>query len=85
VLRQPSIQAQISEKIDMIHIDGNHSEMTSLEDVKRWVPQVKSGGVVVFDDVNLNTTNKAVEWLDKNCIRFQEFEGDNIWAIWIKP
>ena len=38
--------------IDMLHIDGNHSEEASLIDVEKWVPQVRSGGLIIFDDVN---------------------------------
>lgn len=71
--------------IDMLHIDGNHSEPTSFLDVKKWVPLVKQGGIIIFDDITWGTTGRAVKWLDECCIRLSEHKGDNEWAIWYKP
>lgn len=73
------------ENIQILHIDGNHSEKTSYLDVTKWVPFVQSGGIIIFDDVNWETTKSATEWLDANCVKFNEYQGDNIWGIWIKP
>lgn len=53
--------------IDMLHIDGNHSEETSSFDVVNYVPLVRPGGVVVFDDTNWETTKKAQELLSGLC------------------
>lgn len=58
--------------IDMLHIDGNHSEGCSTFDVENYVPLVRSGGVVVFDDVNWETTAKAQQKLNELC-DFDEF------------
>lgn len=85
LIRKSSEQADPIGDIDMIHIDGNHSEEASLFDVNKWVPLVRKGGIIVFDDVNWESTNKATAWLDENCIKFAEFHADNIWGIWIKP
>lgn len=85
LLRETSESAMPIPDIDILHIDGNHSEETSLLDVYKWVPFVKKGGLIIFDDVNWATTNKATAWLDENCIKFAEFHGDNIWGIWVKP
>lgn len=76
--------------IDLLHIDGNHSEYASYFDVTKWVPLVKSGGWIIFDDINwfekgVYTTSKAVDWLDSHCIRIAEFMGANDWALWVKP
>lgn len=76
--------------IDLLHIDGNHSEEASYLDVTKWVPLVKSGGIIVFDDMtwyenNTYTTAKAVAWLNANCIKFGEFLDVCQWGIWIKP
>ena len=59
--------------IDLLHIDGNHSEEQSFKDTVLYFPKVKSGGIIIFDDVEWvdggkNTTNKAVEYLKKECI-----------------
>ncbi len=85
LIRETSGEANVINDIDLIHIDGNHSDEASYLDVTKWVPQVKRGGIVVFDDVNWSTTGRAVSWLNENCIKIAELRGDNIWGIWIKP
>jgi len=56
------------ESIDLLHIDGNHSEKISCRDVELFLPKVKRQGVIVFDDINWGTTKKAQALLAKNCI-----------------
>lgn len=70
--------------IDILHIDGNHSEKASVLDVNKWVPLVKDGGLIIFDDLDWDTTHAATTWLDQHCHRLAEFRGDNVWCIWIK-
>lgn len=50
--------------IDVIHCDGNHSEASSLRDVRTYVPLLKDGGYFLFDDSDWATTQKAVRLLD---------------------
>lgn len=45
--------------IELLHIDGNHSEEHALFDVSNYVPLVKRGGHVWFDDVDWDTTKTA--------------------------
>ena len=76
--------------IDILHVDGNHSDKTSYFDVTKWVPYVKSGGWIVFDDMTWYekgtfTTARAVNWLDTNCIKFVEFTDACKWGVWVKP
>jgi predicted O-methyltransferase YrrM len=85
LLRYTSIDCPEIYDIDILHIDGNHSEEASYIDVTKWVPLVKSGGVIIFDDLDWVSTGKAIAWLDENCVKVQEFKGSNIWAIWVKP
>lgn len=90
LIRNTSAGATPMENIDMLHVDGNHSEQTSYFDVKKWVPHVRSGGVIIFDDMtwyenNTYTTARAVKWLNENCIKFAEFSDTCVWGIWIKP
>lgn len=85
LIRKTSEDADIIEDIDILHIDGNHSEKASYLDVTKWVPLVRSGGFIIFDDITWATTGKAVEWLDENCIKITEITGDNVWGIWVKP
>jgi GR25 family glycosyltransferase involved in LPS biosynthesis len=58
--------------IDLIHIDGNHSEEQSYEDVQIYLPLIRHGGYILFDDVHWtdggkNTTLKAVTYLQQYC------------------
>ncbi len=56
------------ESIDLLHIDGNHSRITSLADAVNYLPKVKRGGLIVFDDIHWNDggdlpTQTAVQYL----------------------
>lgn len=71
--------------IDLLHIDGNHSEESTLFDVNKWVPLVKKGGVVLFNDMNWASCEMAVQWLDEHCIRLAETSEGSTCGIWVKP
>jgi predicted O-methyltransferase YrrM len=71
--------------IDFLHIDGNHSEAAANLDVYKWVPLVKKGGIIIFDDTDWGTNQSAVDWLNENCIKWAQFEDESCWGIWIKP
>lgn len=91
LIRSTSVDAAPIQDIEILHVDGNHSEKTSYFDVTKWVPLMKSGGWIIFDDMTwyengVFTTARAVEWLNTNCIKFAEFRDDmSVWGIWIKP
>lgn len=85
LLRSTSNEAAPIANIDILHIDGNHSEKASMIDVNKWIPLVRKGGFIIFDDVDWITNASAVKWLDTNCIRVTVFKETNEWGIWIKP
>lgn len=85
LIRATSEDAPLISDIDILHIDGNHSEKTSMFDALKWVPLVKKGGIIIFDDITWGTTDKAVKWMDENCIRIATFTETNSWGIWIQP
>ena len=71
--------------IDILHIDGNHSNDASYYDALKWVPLVRRGGMIIFDDITWGTTERATEWLDENCVRVITMKDvENEWAIWVK-
>lgn len=86
VIRATSEEAPQMSNIDMIYIDGNHSEEMAYYDVTKWVPMVRSGGIVIFDDLDWPDTAKAKQWLDENCEpgRIVQEDSHNIWGIWVK-
>lgn len=53
--------------IDILHIDGNHTEEVALSDAKMYLPKMKTGGYIWFDDANWPTTRKAWEYLSLHC------------------
>jgi predicted O-methyltransferase YrrM len=69
-MRMTSTQAVehfLDESIDIIHIDGNHSEDSALRDAKLFLPKVKKGGYIWFDDANWSSTRKATHYLSTCC------------------
>ncbi len=90
LVRATSFDAPPIFNIDLLHIDGNHSDHTSYFDVTKWVPLVKKGGLIILDDMTWYENNKytqarSIEWLNENCIKLAEFTDICVWGIWIKP
>ena len=57
--------------IDILHIDSNHSEEKSTQDVRLWAPLVKPGGYIWFDDADWTTTQNALNVI-------QEYYADRV-------
>ena len=55
------------ESIGLLHIDGNHSPDVAVRDVETWLPKVSPGGVIVLDDTDWATVQKAREILTDRC------------------
>ncbi len=47
--------------IDFLLIDGDHSELAVLKDLKLWVPKVNPGGIVVGDNLEMPSVRRAVD------------------------
>jgi cephalosporin hydroxylase len=83
-IRATSEQAAESiEEIDILYLDGNHSEFCSLQDVKLYLPKVKQGGYIWMNDTLWKERQDAVELLTEssdvvrlidsgNCILFKK-------------
>jgi hypothetical protein len=89
IIRSTSAEAPLIEQIDILHIDGNHSSITSFIDVIKWVPVVKKGGWIIVDDISwyengVFTQAESVEWLDRNCHRMGEIADTCHWGVWVK-
>jgi len=63
--------------IDILHIDGNHSEASTLQDVQMFFPKVKSGGYIWLNDTDRVTAAKAVWYL---CLHADLDEGRSAFA-----
>lgn len=53
-------------EIDILHIDGNHEEYSSCHDVNFYIPKIKSGGYLWFDDAAWPQTQKAVSIIENH-------------------
>lgn len=89
LIRSSSENAPLIENIDVLHIDGNHSSITSYLDVTKWVPLVKSGGWIIVDDISwyedgIFTQAESVKWLDEYCYKIAEISDICTWGIWVK-
>lgn len=90
LIRSTSFDAPPIQEIDILHIDGNHSDETSYIDVTKWVPLVRKGGWIIFDDINwqengMRTNRRAVQYLNEHCHKLAEIDDLCLWGIWYKP
>ena len=68
VIEAPSGRAAaLFDQIDFLHIDGSHSVVNAAEDVILYARKVRAGGIIVFDDVNWQSTAPAFELLGTLC------------------
>ena len=76
ILREKSADAAGSfadDSINVLHIDGNHSESISSSDAFLYLPKVKLQGHIFFDDIfwiekgEVPSTNKALNYLLEFC------------------
>jgi predicted O-methyltransferase YrrM len=65
--------------IDLLHIDGCHSEFASTRDVEQWLPKVKTEGLIVLDDIDWPSVQKARRILREWC---QPVYSDQKWEAY---
>ena len=72
-------------EVNLFHLDGNHSEETSVRDVNLWLPKIPAGGLVVADDVNWSTMAHAFALLEEKChLLFLNQNVGTHWAVFRK-
>lgn len=75
IIREPSSACvNMWHSIDILHIDGNHSEWQSTFDVLAYVPLVRNGGYIWIDDINWASLQTAAMFMNKRCQRLQTVE-----------
>lgn len=79
ILQKTSAEAanDIQEPIDFLHIDGNHAEAISLLDVKAYLPKVRSGGYICYNDCLWAERVSALDLLLESCdlVRYMNKEN----------
>ena len=79
LIETTSEAAEPIQDIDILHIDGNRSDVTSYFDVTKWVPFVRPGGWIILDDMTwyengVFTTARAAKWLDASLHKLQNLK-----------
>jgi predicted O-methyltransferase YrrM len=76
--------ASLFDRIDFLHVDGSHSVVSAVEDVILYVQKVRSGGIVLLDDIGWPTTQAAFEVARTLCdqvMLLDRFEGRDNCAV----
>ena len=58
--------------IDILHQDSNHSEEISCDEAARWLPHLRMGGYLWFDDADWKETQKAIRYVENYCVRVMD-------------
>jgi predicted O-methyltransferase YrrM len=66
-------QAKNYSGIDILHIDGQHTVEVSCRDVRLWLPQVRPGGHIWFDDSDWYEVQEAQAKLSEACDVVDEY------------
>ncbi|KLU64360.1 glycosyl transferases group 1 [Desulfosporosinus acididurans] len=78
LLRYPSEEAikyikDTNISIDMLHIDGNHDTVFVQSDAEYYIPIVREGGIIVFDDIDWPSVRSVYEKeKEKNFLLIEE-------------
>lgn len=63
----------VDESVDILHIDGNHCESLAYKDSVNYLPKVKMGGYIFYDDITWQetadkiSTQKGLDYLKNYC------------------
>jgi len=68
--------------IDLLHLDSNHSELTSCRDVTSWLPKMAPSSVWIADDTNWPSMQKALRILESAGFGRIETGPDDFWAVY---
>jgi predicted O-methyltransferase YrrM len=69
--------AKIIGHIDILHIDGNHYPKAAIEDVQFYLPKVRSGGYIWFNDANWPALFPAIALLKEACDEIKSIDQGN--------
>jgi predicted O-methyltransferase YrrM len=61
------------QSIDVLYIDGGHSEAASSSDAELYLPKVRHRGHIWVDDTNWPSLQKAVSILREQCVLVKDF------------
>jgi predicted O-methyltransferase YrrM len=53
--------------VDFLNIDACHTEIASCRDVNLYLPRLRQGGYLTFDDADWDTTQPALKLIEEQC------------------
>ena len=77
-----------AESIDVLHLDGLHTEAAVRHDVKSWLPKLRPGGILLLHDVRVQSKGFGVWkiWAElQRQSRSWTFEDGPGLGVWQKP
>lgn len=63
--------------IDILHIDGNHNEQVSNQDIQLYLPKVRQGGYIWLTDTLWSDLQSSVDLLFEACDVVKVIDGGN--------
>ncbi|MBI2743540.1 MAG: class I SAM-dependent methyltransferase [Chlamydiales bacterium] len=69
--------APILNKIDILYLDGNHSEAGFTRDVQLYLPKVRSGGYIWINDTLWTEVQPAIDLLMEECDAVKLIDNGN--------
>jgi predicted O-methyltransferase YrrM len=70
------------ESIDLMHLDSNHSELTSCRDVESWLPKMAKTATWIADDTNWPSMQRALRILEGAGFARVETGPADFWAVY---
>ncbi len=67
---------QLFPVIDFINIDGCHTEVASVRDVELYLPRLRSGAYLCFDDADWASTQSALKLIEEQCDLIKVMKDD---------
>lgn len=68
---------ELIDEIDILYIDGNHSEEVSCLDVRLYLPKVRAGGYIWYNDALWKDRQEAIDLLMEECDVVKVIEDGN--------
>ncbi len=65
-------------KIDILHVDGNHSTASVLKDLNLYLPRMKENGIIIIDDINWQTVAEAIRQFPT----LKQIENHITWGVY---
>jgi predicted O-methyltransferase YrrM len=75
-----------ADNLDLIHVDGDHSETGTARDIELAWPALRAGGVLVIDDFGIPVVRRAVSQLcDNRDLTYRQLPTFRGAAVTVKP